>query len=47
MDADGIALAAVKALEARTQELREDNRALREQVEALTKVVSALLASPR
>jgi hypothetical protein len=35
IDADGIALAAVKALEARTQSLAEENRLLRERIEAL------------
>jgi hypothetical protein len=44
IDADGVALAAVHALESRTRQLRDDNRALREQVEALTRAVDALLA---
>ena len=37
MDADGIALAAVKALETRTRELRDGNSAFNERVNALTR----------
>ncbi len=37
IDADGVALAAVKALEARTRELRDGDRALNERISALTR----------
>lgn len=47
LDADGVALAAVKALEARTRALGEENRVLRERVEALTQAIQALLAVPK
>lgn len=47
LDADGVALAAVKALEARTRALGEENRVLRERVEVLTQAVQALLAVPK
>ena len=42
VDADGIALAAVKALEARTRELRDENRALREALSDLRRELERL-----
>lgn len=47
IDADGVALAAVKALEARTAALRDENAALREEVAALRTLVRDALAARR
>ena len=44
IDADGVALAGVRALEARTRELRDDNRTLNGQVEALARANAELRA---
>ncbi len=42
IDADGVALAGVRALEARTRELRDENRALRDALTALRDELRAL-----
>ncbi len=47
LDADGIALAAVKALEARTQALLRENAALREALATIQTQVAALVATPK
>ena len=47
VDADGVALAAVKALEVRTRELQAENAALREELESLRKSVLELRDATR
>jgi hypothetical protein len=43
MDADGVALAAVRALGARTQALQSDNESLRRELAELKRVLDALI----
>jgi hypothetical protein len=47
VDADGVSLASIQALERRTTELRRENESLRAQLQALTKRVDAMSRSSR
>jgi hypothetical protein len=47
VDADGVSLAAIQALEKRTMDLRRDNESLRAQVRALTERVDAIQRAGR